>query len=194
MLIGGDDIRNEALPLARVFQCLFPLRADWRRSDSSVDGESGNHKGIGGGIDGGNSNSRGVVASSRPFPAPPPERPGELAHRLHVARSTQQSLATRTCCLERSLPNIVTVSALSHSTRVKSVEPLSHETGSTSFSSFFKTLYQRNFSVPTNTWTLIKPLGIRGWHATRKIWTFLKLIHMSVEVNTWLVGSEVWVF
>ena len=50
MLIGGDDIRNEALPLARVFQCLFPLRADWRRSDSSVDGESGNHKGIGGGI------------------------------------------------------------------------------------------------------------------------------------------------
>ena len=25
MLIGGDDIRNEALPLARVFQCLFPL-------------------------------------------------------------------------------------------------------------------------------------------------------------------------
>ena len=53
MLIGGDDIRNEALPLARVFQCLFPLRADWRRSDSSVDGESGNHKGIGGGIDGG---------------------------------------------------------------------------------------------------------------------------------------------
>ena len=85
------------------------------------------------------------------FPAPPPERPGELAHRLHVARSTQQSLATRTCCLERSLPNIVTVSALSYSTRVKSVEPLSHETGSTGFSSFFKTLYQRNFSVPTNT-------------------------------------------
>ena len=141
-----------------------------------------------------NSNSRGVVASSRPFPAPPPERPGELGHRLHVVRSTQQSLATRTCCLERSLPNIVTVSALSHSTRVKSVEPLSHETGSTGISSFFKTLYQQDFSVPTNTWTLIKPLGIRGWHATRKIWTFLKLIHMSVEVNTWLVGSEVWVF
>ena len=53
MLIGGDDIRNEAIPLARVFQCLFPLRADWRRSDRSVDGKSGNHKGIGGGIDGG---------------------------------------------------------------------------------------------------------------------------------------------
>ena len=50
MLIGGDDIRNEALPLARVFQCLFPLRVDWRKSDSSVDGESESHRGIGGGI------------------------------------------------------------------------------------------------------------------------------------------------
>ena len=50
MLIGRDDIRNEALPLTCVFQCLFPLRADWRKSDSSVDGESGNRKGIDGGI------------------------------------------------------------------------------------------------------------------------------------------------
>ena len=94
MLIGGDDIRNEALPLARVFQCLFPLRADWRRSDSSVDGESGNHKGIGGGIDGGNSNSRGVVASSRPFPAPPPERNRAWLH-VHVAWSAHCQILLR---------------------------------------------------------------------------------------------------
>ena len=47
MLIGGDDINilvMTQLPLARVFNvCLhlrsFLLLADWRNSDSSVDGE-----------------------------------------------------------------------------------------------------------------------------------------------------------
>ena len=48
MLIGGDDISNDDhypwCVLSRAFQCLFdscsfPLRADWRKSDSSVDGE-----------------------------------------------------------------------------------------------------------------------------------------------------------
>ena len=54
-----------SLPLARVFHvCLhlssFPLRADWRKFDSSVDGEpQGNWRW--------NSNSRDVVASSPSF-------------------------------------------------------------------------------------------------------------------------------
>ena len=55
MLIGGDDINilvMTQLPLARVFNvCLhlrsFLLLADWRNSDSSVDGS---HRGIRGGI------------------------------------------------------------------------------------------------------------------------------------------------
>ena len=46
MLIWGDDICNEALHLARVFRCLFPLLAEWPKSDSSVDGELGSHRGI----------------------------------------------------------------------------------------------------------------------------------------------------
>ena len=48
MLIGGDDIRNGAITLSTCFYMffnvclhlhLFPLRADWWKSDSSVDGE-----------------------------------------------------------------------------------------------------------------------------------------------------------
>ena len=45
MLIGGDDISNEAITLGTMFfnVCLqsrsFLLRADWQKSDSSVDGE-----------------------------------------------------------------------------------------------------------------------------------------------------------
>ena len=56
----------------------FPLHADWQKSNSSVDGEPQGNWGR-------NSNSRDVVATLLPFPAPPPEWPewpGELAHRL----------------------------------------------------------------------------------------------------------------
>ena len=79
MLIGGDDTGNDVITLGASFNvffnvCLhsrsFLLRADWRKSDRSVDREpQGNWRQ--------NSNSRDVV----PFPVPPPERPGELAHR-----------------------------------------------------------------------------------------------------------------
>ena len=103
MLIGGDDIRNEALPLARVFQCLFPLRADWRRSDSSVDGESGNHKGIGGGIDGGNSNSRGVVESSPSF-----SRPAARAPRRACSQATRGKVNTTELGYTYMLPGALT--------------------------------------------------------------------------------------
>ena len=48
MLIGGDDIKNDVTTLGACFYMffnvclllrLFPLRADWWKSDSSVDGE-----------------------------------------------------------------------------------------------------------------------------------------------------------
>ena len=71
MLIGGN-----------VFQCLythsrsFLLRADWRKSDSSFEGEPrGNWRR--------HSNSRVAVASSpAAFSARQQERPGELARRV----------------------------------------------------------------------------------------------------------------
>ena len=62
-------------PLAHVFQCLFTfahvcflLRADWQKSDSSVDGEpQGNWRW--------NSNSRDQVASSPSFSLPTTRAP-----------------------------------------------------------------------------------------------------------------------
>ena len=66
VLIGGDDISNDLITLGTCFHVLFnvclhlhlfPLRADWRKSDSSVDREpQGNWRR--------NSNSRDVVAIS----------------------------------------------------------------------------------------------------------------------------------
>ena len=141
-----------------------------------------------------NSNSRGVVESSPSF-----SRPAARAPRRACSQATRGKVNTTELGYTYMLPGALTAKycyGFSSFTFYKSqisgtAEP---RDGFHGFSSFFKTLYQRNFSVPTNTWTLIKPLRIRGWRATRKIWTFLKLIHMSVEVNTWLVGSEVWVF
>ena len=71
MLIGGDDIRNDVIAL--VFEyCLhsrsFPLRAYWRKSDSSIYGEpQGNWRW--------NSNSKDVVASSPCFSCPAARAP-----------------------------------------------------------------------------------------------------------------------
>ena len=82
MLISGDGISYDVFTLGACFQvffnvCLhsrsFPLHADWRKSDSSVD------RGIGGEIQ----IPKGDVVPSSPFfPAPPPERPGEFARSL----------------------------------------------------------------------------------------------------------------
>ena len=72
MLIGGDDISNDATTLGVCFHvfssgCLhsrsFPLRVDWRKSDSSVDGEPQLNWRW-------NSNSGDVVASSPSFSHP----------------------------------------------------------------------------------------------------------------------------
>ena len=74
-----------SLPLACAFMCfsmffyiilcLFMLHADWRKSDSSVDGESQENWRW-------NSNCRDKVASSPTFSCPTGERPRKLAHRL----------------------------------------------------------------------------------------------------------------
>ena len=80
ILIGWDDISNDVITLGVCFHvfsnaCLhspsFPLRANWRKSDSSVDGEPQVNWRR-------NSSSTDVVAS----PAPPLQRPGELTRRL----------------------------------------------------------------------------------------------------------------
>ena len=81
MLIGGKDIANDVNTLGTCFSMFFlhshsfPLRSDWGKTDSSVNGEpQGNWRW--------NSNSRGVIASYPFFSAPPTKRPGELACRL----------------------------------------------------------------------------------------------------------------
>ena len=67
--LGEMTLVMTSLPLASMFfnvclhSRLFPLHSDWRKSDSSVDGEpQGNHRR--------NSNSRDVVASSPSFSRP----------------------------------------------------------------------------------------------------------------------------
>ena len=63
MLIGGDDISNVVITLGTRFLTFVYIRADWRTSDSSVDGElQGNWRW--------NSNPRDVVASSPSFSRP----------------------------------------------------------------------------------------------------------------------------
>ena len=81
ILIGGDDIINDVITLGTCFSMFVYIRtrlgfrADWRESDSSVDGEpQGNWRW--------NSNFRDEVASSPSFSA----RPGELACKLTVTR------------------------------------------------------------------------------------------------------------
>ena len=75
MCIGGDDISNDVITPGTCFSMFVYIRADWRKSDSPVDGEpQGNWRW--------NSNSRDVVASSPSFSRPAAERPGELAPRL----------------------------------------------------------------------------------------------------------------
>ena len=77
ILIEGNDISNDVITLGACFHvffnvCLhsrsFPLRADWPKSDSSINGEpQGNWRW--------NSNSRGVVTSSRSFSRPAARAP-----------------------------------------------------------------------------------------------------------------------
>ena len=77
MLIGGDDISSDVITLGTCFHVffnlclhshLFPLRADWRKSDSSVDGEPQRNWRW-------NLNSRDVVVSSPSFSRPAASAP-----------------------------------------------------------------------------------------------------------------------
>ena len=68
MLIGGDGTR---------FSMFVYIRADWRKSNSSIDREpQGNWRW--------NSNSKDEIASSPFFFRPAARHPGELARRLVV--------------------------------------------------------------------------------------------------------------
>ena len=68
MLIGGDDISNNVITPGTCFSMLIYNRADWRKSDSSVDGEpQGNWRW--------NSNSRDVVECSPSFSCPAATEP-----------------------------------------------------------------------------------------------------------------------
>ena len=142
MLIGGDDNRNEALPqalpLARVFRCLFPLRADWRKSDSSVDGESGSQR---------RSCKLSFLFPPRRQSAPP---------RRACSQATRGKVNTTELGYKYLLPGALTAKycyGFSSFTFYKNQISRTAEPrdGFYGFSSFFKTLYQRIFSVPTNT-------------------------------------------
>ena len=84
MLIGGDDISNDVITLGACFHVLFNVCLILARFRFTLIGgnltaqSTGSHKGIGGGIQ----------IPSDSLPAPPPERPGELAHRLAAERQT----------------------------------------------------------------------------------------------------------
>ena len=87
MLIGGDDISNDMITPGVCFHMffkaclhsrLFPLHADWWKSDSSVEGEPQmNWKR--------NSNSGDVVASSPSFSRPAARAPQRACSQAKTA-------------------------------------------------------------------------------------------------------------
>ena len=89
MLIGGSDISNYVIPVigsCRLNVCLhldtFPPRADWRKSESTVDGEpQGNWRR--------NSNSRDVVASSPSFSGPAARAPWRAFSQANPYKQTK---------------------------------------------------------------------------------------------------------
>ena len=77
MLIGGDDISNDAITLGTCFSMFVDIRAQFFFSliGRNLTAQSqGSHRGIGGGIQ--------IPETLLPFPTPLPECPGELAPRL----------------------------------------------------------------------------------------------------------------
>ena len=78
MLIGADDISNDVNTLGTCFSMFAYILARFR---FALIGEStGSHRGIGGGIQIPGTQLQALL----PFPAPPPEGPGELASRLFL--------------------------------------------------------------------------------------------------------------
>ena len=91
ILSGGDDISNDVITLGTCFSMFvlhsrsFPLHADWRKSDSSVDGEpQGNWRR--------NSNSGDVVASSPTFSRPAARAPWRACSQVKANRNNANHL------------------------------------------------------------------------------------------------------
>ena len=81
MLIGGEDISHDVITLDTCFTMFAHIRARFRFAliGGNLTAQStGNHKRIGGGIQIPETQLQALLS----FPALPPERPGELAHRL----------------------------------------------------------------------------------------------------------------
>ena len=77
ILTGGDDSSNDVITLSMFVY----IRARFRFAligGNLTSQSTGSHRGIGGGIQ----IPEMLLQALLPFPAPPPERPGELAHRL----------------------------------------------------------------------------------------------------------------
>ena len=89
MLIGGDDISNDVITLGACFAMFVYIPARFcfvliGGFDSLVDEEpQGNWRW--------NSNSSLVAIALLPFPALPPECPGELTHRIVLHEKVFQS-------------------------------------------------------------------------------------------------------
>ena len=81
MLIGEDDIRNDIITHGTCFSMFVYIRACFRFvliGRNLTAQSTGSHKGIGGGIQ----VLKTWLQALLSFPAPPPKRPRELAHRL----------------------------------------------------------------------------------------------------------------
>ena len=87
MLISRDDISNDVVTLGTCFSIIVYIRARIRFAliGGNLTAQStANHRGIGGGIQIPESQLQALLL----FPAPPPERPGELARRLDLLGHT----------------------------------------------------------------------------------------------------------
>ena len=83
MLIGGDDISNDLHVFSYV--CLILARFPFALIGGILTAKSmGSHGGIGGRIQ----IPETLLQALLPFPAPPPERPGELARRLELPQAS----------------------------------------------------------------------------------------------------------
>ena len=81
MLIGGEDFSNDVITLGTCFSMFVYIRACFHFAliGGNLTAQStGSHRGIGGGIQIPETQLQALL----PFPAPPPECPGELARRL----------------------------------------------------------------------------------------------------------------
>ena len=83
MLISGDDVSNDVITLGTCFSIIVYIRARIRFAliGGNLTAQStGSHRGIGGKIQIPEKQLQALLL----FPAPPPERPGELARRLDL--------------------------------------------------------------------------------------------------------------